>query len=49
MRELTLFALIPHRAQLFEEAGLRVSKIVSKAEQNLNKSQKQSEKEEETG
>ncbi|XWS46787.1 hypothetical protein CRYUN_Cryun14cG0098100 [Craigia yunnanensis] len=36
--------LIPDRAQLFEEAGLRVSKIVSKAEQNLNKSQKQSEK-----
>ncbi|XVF21812.1 hypothetical protein REPUB_Repub12eG0122200 [Reevesia pubescens] len=37
-------ALIPHRAQLFEEAGFTVSKIVSKADQNLNKSQKQSEK-----
>ncbi|XVE49417.1 hypothetical protein DITRI_Ditri01bG0081100 [Diplodiscus trichospermus] len=37
-------ALIPHRAQLFEEAGFTVSKIVSKADQILNKSQEQSEK-----
>ncbi|EOX94831.1 hypothetical protein QUC31_004711 [Theobroma cacao] len=37
-------ALIPHRAQLFEEAGFTVSKIVSKADQALNKSQKQNEK-----
>ncbi|OMO54557.1 hypothetical protein COLO4_36417 [Corchorus olitorius] len=37
-------ALIPHRAQIFEEAGFTVSKIVSKADQTLNKSHKQSEK-----
>ncbi|MBA0715235.1 hypothetical protein Golax_014145 [Gossypium laxum] len=37
-------ALLPHRAQLFEEAGFTVSKIVSKADQTLNKSQKQIEK-----
>ncbi|OMP04992.1 hypothetical protein COLO4_09136 [Corchorus olitorius] len=37
-------ALIPHRAQIFEEAGFTVSKIVSKADQTLNKSKKQSEK-----
>ncbi|KAL4354439.1 hypothetical protein GQ457_06G029460 [Hibiscus cannabinus] len=33
-------ALLPHRAQLFEEAGFTVSKIVSKADQTLNKSKK---------
>ncbi|XP_043721103.1 GTP-binding protein BRASSINAZOLE INSENSITIVE PALE GREEN 2, chloroplastic [Telopea speciosissima] len=30
-------SLIPHRAQYFEVAGFTVSKIVSKADQNLNK------------
>lgn len=37
-------ALIPHRAQLFEETGFTVSKIVSKADKTLNKSEKKSEK-----
>ncbi|XWS31610.1 hypothetical protein CRYUN_Cryun23aG0091000 [Craigia yunnanensis] len=37
-------ALIPHRAQLFEEAGFSVAKIVSNADQTLKKSRKQSEK-----
>ncbi|XWS76443.1 hypothetical protein CRYUN_Cryun01aG0176600 [Craigia yunnanensis] len=37
-------ALIPHRAQLFEETGFTVSKIVSKADQTSNKSQTQSQK-----
>ncbi|GMI74903.1 hypothetical protein like AT4G10620 [Hibiscus trionum] len=37
-------ALLPQRAQLFEETGFTVSKIVSKADQTLNKSKKQIEK-----
>lgn len=36
--------LIPSRAQVFEETGFTVSKIVSQADQALNKSQRQSEK-----
>ncbi|KAB2003441.1 hypothetical protein ERO13_D11G126200v2 [Gossypium hirsutum] len=42
-------ALLPNRAQLFEEAGFTVSKIVSKADQTLNKSQKQIEKKKRSG
>ncbi|GLT65175.1 hypothetical protein SLA2020_376210 [Shorea laevis] len=38
--------LIPYRAQIFEEAGFTVSKIVSKADQALNKSHRQSKKKE---
>ncbi|KAE8722881.1 hypothetical protein F3Y22_tig00013386pilonHSYRG00135 [Hibiscus syriacus] len=37
-------ALLPHRARLFEEARFTVSKIVSKADQTLNKSKKQIER-----
>lgn len=36
--------LIPYRAQIFEETGFTVSKIVSQADQALNKFQRQSEK-----
>uniref|UniRef100_A0A5B6YN14 Putative nitric oxide synthase n=1 Tax=Davidia involucrata TaxID=16924 RepID=A0A5B6YN14_DAVIN len=37
-------SLIPHRSQIFEVAGFTFSKIVSKADQALNKSHCQSEK-----
>lgn len=37
-------SLIPHRSQIFEVAGFTVSKIVSKADQAMNKSKRQSEK-----
>ncbi|KAI6685938.1 hypothetical protein NL676_031851 [Syzygium grande] len=35
-------SLIPHRSQIFEVAGFTVSKIVSKADQAMNKSKRQS-------
>ncbi|KAF8040000.1 hypothetical protein BT93_B2273 [Corymbia citriodora subsp. variegata] len=37
-------SLLPHRSQIFEVAGFTVSKVVSKADQAMNKSKRQSER-----